>query len=290
MHGTGVPLVTPFTADGEIDEDALRSLVGWVVEQGIDFVVPCGSTSEAELMTEAERALVTEIVVDAVPDDVPVLPGTGHPGFEETMVQTERAADAGANGALVVIPHYYPHDQSTLESYFRDVADAASIPIYLYSMPKYTGMRLEPDTVASLADHENVHGMKDSSGDLQLFQRYRSATREKEFDLLVGSGGIYAPALDVGADGGILAVANAVPERASEIYRLHQGSKDDAAREVNQRIVDLNHAITSEHGIPGLKAAMRGRDQPAGQPRSPFQPVDTATARALQELVSDTLP
>jgi 4-hydroxy-tetrahydrodipicolinate synthase/4-hydroxy-2-oxoglutarate aldolase len=289
MQGTGVPLVTPFDADGDLDETALEELVAWVVDHGVDFLVPCGSTSEGELMTVAERARVTDVVVGAAPDDVEVLAGTGHPGFAETMTQTERAADAGADAALVVTPHYFAHDQATLEAYFREVADASPLPVYLYSMPLFTGMYLEPETVAALATHPNVHGMKDSSGDLERFQRYVAAARGADFDLLVGSGSIYAPALDVGATGGILALANVVPERASEIYRLHQGSKD-GAREVSQHVVALNHATTSEHGIPGLKAAMRSRGVPAGQPRRPFRDVDAAVEAALADLVEHTLP
>ena len=290
MHGTGVPLVTPFSSDGEIDADALASHVDWVLAQGVDFLVPCGSTGEAELMDVEDRTRVIEHVVEAAPSDVPVLAGTGHPGFAETLAQTERAADAGADAALVVTPHYYPHDQAALEAYYRDLADAAPIPLYLYNIPGYTGVSLEPGTVASLADHENVHGMKDSSGDLELLQRYRSATRERDFDLFVGGGSIYAPALDAGADGGILAVANVVPERATEIYRLHRGSKDAAAREVNQRVVALNHAITAESGVPGVKAAIAARGRDAGHPRRPFQPVDADTEDTLHALVQEVLP
>lgn len=290
MHGTGVPLVTPFSSAGDVDTDALAAHTEWVLEQGVDFLVPCGSTSEAELMTLEERAGVVEHVVETAPDDVPVLAGTGHPGFAETLAQTERAADAGADAALVVTPHYYPHDQATLETYFREFADASPLPVYLYNMPGFTGVSLDPGAVAALADHEQIYGMKDSSGDLELFQRFRSATRDADFDLFVGSGSIYAAALDAGGDGGILAVANVVPERAAEIYRLNQASKDAAARDVNQRIVALNHATTAEHGVPGLKAAMAARDRDGGHPRRPFQPVDTATEDELHELVADSLP
>lgn len=290
MHGTGVPLVTPFSSSGEIDTDALAAHTEWVLSQGVDFLVPCGSTSEAELMTLEERARVVEHVVEAAPDDVPVLAGTGHPGFAETLAQTERAAEAGADAALVVTPHYYNHDQATLETYYRELADTAPLPLYLYNMPGFTGISLDPETVASLADHERIHGMKDSSGDLERFQRYRSATRESDFALFVGGGSIYAPALDAGGDGGILAVANVVPERAAEIYRLHQASKDAAARDVNRRIVALNHAITSKHGIPGLKAAMAARDRDGGRPRRPFQPVDAGTEDELHGLVAESLP
>lgn len=290
MHGTGVPLVTPFSPSGDIDTDALAAHTEWVLEQGADFLVPCGSTSEAELMTLEERAQVTEHVVEAAPDDVPVLAGTGHPGFAETLAQTERAAEAGADAALVVTPHYYPHDQPTFETYYREFADTASIPIYLYNMPGFTGVSLDPETVASLADHERIHGMKDSSGDMERFQRFRTATRENDFDLFVGSGSVYAPALDAGADGGILAVANVVPERATEIYRLHQASKDAAARDVNRRIVELNHAVTTKHGIPGLKAAMTARGRDGGHPRRPFQPVAGDAEDELHRRVDESLP
>lgn len=290
MHGTGVPLVTPFSPSGEIDSDALSAHVDWVLEQGVDFLVPCGSTSEAELMTLDERARVTEQVVDAAPGDVPVLAGTGHPGLAETLAQTERAADAGADAALVVTPHYYNHGQAALEAYYRELADTTPLPLYLYNMPGFTGVSLDPETVGSLADHDRIHGMKDSSGDLELFQRFRTATRECDFALFVGGGSIYAPALDAGADGGILAVANVVPERATEIYRLHRASKDAAARDVNRRVVALNHAITTAHGVPGLKAAMAARNRDGGHPRRPFQPVDAATEDELHGLVDRSLP
>lgn len=290
MHGTGVPLVTPFTEDGDIDETSIPKLASWVIEQGVDFLVPCGSTGESELLTLAERAFVTELVVDAVPDEVPVVAGTGHPGLEETLLQTDRAADAGADAALVITPHYFTHDQETLEAYFRDVAAASPLPVYLYNMPKLTGMELAPDVIGRLATHENIHGMKDSSGDLEALQRYQTATNDHDFDLLVGNGGIYAAGLDIGAEGGILAMANVVPERASEIYRFHQASKHAAAREVNQRVVELNHALTKRHGVPGTKAAMRSRDVPAGVARKPFRPVDEPTELELEDLVADALP
>ncbi|MFB6299928.1 MAG: dihydrodipicolinate synthase family protein [Halobacteriales archaeon] len=288
MDGTGLPLVTPFDQNGVLDEGRLRDLVEWVQRRGVDFIVPCGSNSEAELMTVEERSRATEVVVEAA--DVPVLAGTGHPGLNETIRQTESAAEAGADAALVVTPFYFNHDQATLRTYYEELADAAPIPIYLYSVPKYTGVKLTPETVGTLATHDNIHGMKDSSGDLATFQRERSRTADEEFDLLVGSGGIYAPALDAGADGGVLALANIAPERASEIYRLHQDGEDAQARALNRELVELNTAVTGTYGIPGLKAAMRMRDAPVGQVRSPHLPVDADAEAALGELVEAAEP
>jgi dihydrodipicolinate synthase/N-acetylneuraminate lyase len=280
MHGIGPPLATPFTREGDVDHDRLRRLVDWVESRGVDFLVPCGSNSEAELMTADERAAVVETVVEAA--DVPVLAGTGSPGFRETLAATERAAAAGADGALVVTPFYYGHDDATLEAYYRDLADESPLPVYLYSVPVYTDVALDPAVVGRLADHPNVHGMKDSSGNMETFQRERRETEDADFDLLVGSGSVLAHALDAGADGGVLALANVAPEACAEASRLHREGDHAAARALNRDLVDLNRAVTSEHGIPGLKAAMRARGAPVGYSRSPHRPVDDATRESVE--------
>ncbi|WP_232702973.1 dihydrodipicolinate synthase family protein [Halobacterium wangiae] len=289
MNGLGVPLATPFDDAGDVDHDALATLVTWVTDRDVDFLVPCGSTSESELLTADERAAVVGTVVDAAPADVPVLAGTGSPGLRETLEATERAADAGADGALVVTPFYYDHDEADVAAYYQEVADASPLPVYLYSVPAYTGHTLEPETVASLAPHPNVAGMKDTTGDLGSFQRIRAATAGEAFDLFVGSGSVLAPALDAGADGGVLALANVAPERAAEIVERHAAGDDDAARAVNRDVVELDYAVTARYGVPGLKAAMRSRGVPAGTVRSPHRPVDDDAVAVLEALVEDAL-
>ncbi|QIB75926.1 dihydrodipicolinate synthase family protein [Halogeometricum borinquense] len=284
MIGIGPPLVTPFTADGLVDETALRDLVSWVESRGIDFLVPCGSNSEAELMTAEERARVIEIV--AAEASVPVLAGTGSPGYEETRQATAAAADAGADAALVVTPFYYPHDDTALETYYRDLADEAEIPIYLYSVPAFTDVKLSVSVVEALATHPNIAGMKDSSGDIETFVRERRLTADADFDLLVGSGSMLSHALDIGADGGVLALANVAPEATTAIYDAHRERDVTAARERNEALVELNRAVTTTYGIPGLKAAMRARGAPAGRARRPHQPVSDDTREELERLVA----
>jgi len=287
MNGTGLPLATPF-ANGYVDHDALRALVAWVEARGVDFLVPCGSNSEAPLMTPEERAGVVETVCEAA--SIPVLAGTGHAGYEPAVDATRRAADAGADAALVVTPYYFDHDQPTLEAHYEDLADASPIPVYLYSVPVYTGIRLEPETVGRLAGHPNVGGMKDSSGDLGTFQRIRARTEDANFDLLVGSASVYAHALDAGGDGGVLALANVVPDRAGEIYERHANGDHAGARALNRDLLELNRAITTVYGIPGLKAAMHARDAPAGDPRRPHRPANDETRAELEALVGDATP
>ncbi|UPV75374.1 dihydrodipicolinate synthase family protein [Halorussus limi] len=288
MHGTGVPLITPFDADGDLDEERLREVVRWVEDGGVDFIVPCGSNSEAELMGVEERARVVEVVADET--ELPVLAGTGHPGLSETLRQTDLAAEAGADAALVVTPFYYGHDGETLEAYYRDVADESPIPVYLYSVPTYTDVKLSPEVVGRLAGHDNVAGMKDSSGDIETFQRERRLTDDEEFDLLVGSGSVYAHALASGGDGGILGLANVAPERASEIFKLHQAGEDRSARQLNAELVELNRAVTSKHGVPGAKAAMAERGVDAGYPRKPHREVGDDVRAEIEALVDDLTP
>ena len=286
MDGVAAPLVTPFTEDGDVDEPALADLVGWLEDRGIDFLVPCGSTSEAELLTADERVRVIDTVADAA--SVPIIAGTGSPGYRETREATDAAAAAGADAALVVTPFYYSHDQSALADYYRDVADAAPIPIYLYSVPVFTNVRLAPDTAAALADHPNVAGMKDSAGDVESFVRLVRGTADADFDPVVGNAAVFSQALAAGATGGILALANVAPEVAAEIYDV-ASSDPDAARRLNAEVVALNRAVTSEFGIPGLKYAMRQRGAPAGYARSPHQSPDAAAQERLDSLV-ESLP
>jgi len=285
MDGIGPPLVTPFDTDGAVDHDRLATLVDWVEDRGVDFVVPCGSTSEAELLTPEERGAVIETVVEAA--SVPVIAGTGAPGQAETLRNTAVAADAGADAALVVTPFYYNHDQATLEAYYREVADVSPLPVYLYSVPMFTGVKLTPKTVGALADHPNVVGMKDSSGDVAAALDVLNWTDNAAFDLVVGAGGVLAPALAAGATGGILAIANLVPTRVREIYTATQEGDPEQARAQNADLLALKETVIGEYGIPGLKWAMRERGAPAGHPRSPHQPLTDAAVDDLNGLLDD---
>lgn len=288
MRGTGVALVTPFTAEGDIDEAALTGLVGELERRGVDFVVPVGSTGESVLLTAEEQARVIRLVTEAASG--PVLAGTGQPGLRATAEATGRAAAAGADAAMVVTPYYYAHDQATLAAYYRELADESDLPVYAYSIPSRTGVALEAETVAELAAHPNIAGLKDSSGDLERLHREVTPTADDAFDVLVGHGGLYAQSLELGAVGGILALANVAPELASEVYDRHDHGDHEGARALNRELIELNRAITTRFGVAGLKAAMRMRGLPAGHVRSPHRPVGPAAEAELERLVEAAEP
>lgn len=285
MDGIGPPLVTPFDGAGDVDHGKLRELVSWIEDRGVDFVVPCGSNGEAELLTADERAAVVETVVDEA--SVPVVAGTGNPGRRETVEATEAAAAAGADAALVVTPFYYTHDQETLETYFREVADEVSLPVYLYSVPAFTGVRLEPDTVGNLASHPNVAGVKDSLADIGEMIRTRSRVADEDFDLLVGSASVLAAGLDAGATGGVVALANLAPRATVDVHETHS-TDPERARARNADLVELNRAVTTEFGVPGLKWAMRERGAPAGRARSPHRSIGREARDRLGSLLAES--
>jgi len=285
MEGLGVPIVTPFDETGTIDEAALRRTVDWVTGAGVDFILACGSTGESELLTLEERAHVVDVLVDHA--SVPVLGGVGHPGLEETRAQFDRLP-AGVDGALVVTPFYFDHDQDSLAAYYRTVADKADVPVYLYSVPGKTGVSLTPETVGELASHDTIHGMKDSSGDIATLQRELDRVND-DFALFVGHGGVFVQGLDAGANGAILAVANVVPEKVLEVLDLHRSGRAEEARRLGRRLVELNHLITSEYGVPGVKAGMRLRDVSAGRVRAPHQPIAAEAERSIQSALDAVL-
>lgn len=285
MQGTGVPIVTPFEDEDTVNHAVLAELVHWMETSGVDFFVPCGSTSEAPALTHDERREVIETITNAT--DLPVIAGTGHEALKPTLEATDVAADAGAEATLVLTPHYFGAPDAGIIRYFQELADRSSLPLYLYSVPPYTGYAMPPDVVSTLATHDRIVGIKDSSGNLTAVQQIISRTATLEFDVLVGSGSTFAASLNAGADGGILALANVVPDLASDIYRSHVTGDIEASRALNQSLVELNEAITTRFGVAGTKAALGLRGYDAGYPRLPLQPLNPGDREIIEDLLNE---
>jgi dihydrodipicolinate synthase/N-acetylneuraminate lyase len=162
------------------------------------------------------------------------------------------------------------------------------VPVYLYSVPGKTGVALTPETVGELASHDTVHGMKDSSGDLVTLQRVLNRVDE-DFELFVGHGGAFVQGIEAGAAGGILAVANVVPNRVIDVLEFQRTGRTAEARELGRRLVELNYVLTVEYGVPSVKAGMRLRDVPAGHVRGPHQPVSEMVEREIETLLESVL-
>jgi 4-hydroxy-2-oxoglutarate aldolase len=276
------PMVTPFT-NGEVDSEA----IGWNVERwmrgGLGGVVALGTNGEAALLEEAEGDRVLEAVREAVPPDRLVIAGTGRESTRATITATRRAAALGADYALVRTPSFFRSQMTpaVLVRHFGAVADASSIPILLYNFPGQTGVNFSPETMATLAEHPNIAGMKETGTDAAQLAGFVDATASASFSVLVGAAPGFYPGLCVGAVGAIVAVACVLPELCVRLLSLTSDGSHAEARALQRLLTPLGRLVTTTHGVPGLKAAMDAAGYRGGEPRAPLIPV---SPRVMDEI------
>lgn len=284
------PIVTPFDEDEAVDADALADLVDHLIEeQGVTGLVPCGTTGEMGSLTDEERREVVETTVDAADGRVPVMAGVGETAVGEVLDHIAAAAEAGADSALVVAPYFggdAPAEGN--EEFFRAIADESELPVYLYNIPPAVGQDIDEDTVAALADHDNVAGIKDSSGDVTYFNSLIRRTPD-DFEVYQGWDGAYAPSLAMGADGGVNALTHFFGDVYAEVAEALEDGDVERARERQLGVIDEVFEACREHGFaPATKAVLAERGViPHGAVRPPQQEVPDDEAAELAEFVAD---
>lgn len=284
FEGVYPPIPTPFEA-GEISLARLEAnLERWLATDLTGFVV-AGSNGESAFLTFDERVALIGAVRGKAPDRR-VIAGTGLETTAQTIELTRACADAGADAALVLPPHFFTGSMTpdVLRRHFEAVADASPVPTLLYNMPKNTGINLGADLVAVLSHHPNIVGIKDSGGDIVQISEIVSRT-EPDFHVFAGSGSFFLPALAVGAKGGMMAVANVLPEACCTLYALARAGRYDAARPIQQALLTANAAVTSRYGVPGLKAAMDTLGYFGGDPRLPLLPLSEGEKQAVADIL-----
>jgi 4-hydroxy-2-oxoglutarate aldolase len=220
-----------------------------------------------------------------------LLAGTGAESTAETIERTKRAAEFGYDAALVKTPHYYKpaYKPEVLVAHYRRVADESPIPVVLYSIPQFTGITLSVADVAALAEHPNIIGIKDSSGNVQGVAEIVAAT-PPAFQVLVGSAASVYPSLAIGARGAILALACALPEKCVVLFELFRQGEHEKARELQSILLRASKLIVSELGIAGVKFVMDQRGYRGGIPRLPLQPLSDERKARISSLLSDLEP
>jgi 4-hydroxy-2-oxoglutarate aldolase len=280
LRGVLAPLTTPFADDRSLALDRLQENIRKYNRVALCGYILTGSTGEAVLLTRDETERVWAAGREAAAPDKILIAGTGMDSTAETIARTNRAADLGYHAALVKTPYYYKPmmTPSALEEHYRRVADAAWIPILIYSMPAFTGVTVEADLAVRLAEHPNILGIKDSSGNVQ---RAGEIVRRAPagFQTLVGSAPTFADSLSVGARGGILALACVLPELCLELFDAAARGEADRRQLLQQALVEPASIIVSKLGPAGVKYAMDQRGYYGGPPRSPLQPL-AASERA----------
>ena len=284
-RGTYTAIVTPFAPDGGIDVKSLRKLVDFQVEGGVEGVVPCGTTGESATMDLEEQKKVVRTVLEQVDGRVLVLAGAGGNSTSQVTVVAREMQSLGADGILSVVPYYNKPTQEGMYQHFTRVADAVSIPMVLYNVPSRTGSNMLPETALRLAEHDNVTGIKEASGNLlQAMEIIKGAP--EDFRVLSGEDNLTFPLLGLGADGVISVVANEVPMMMSRMVRDSLAGNWDEARKIHYKLLGLmNVNFVETNPIPAKAAlAMMGIIEECY--RMPLVPLrDESRAKLRQELV-----
>jgi 4-hydroxy-2-oxoglutarate aldolase len=286
LEGVFAPVITTFYQDGELDVASFAANVRAHLNAGLNGILVAGSTGEAALLDFDERAALVDATRELTPDDKWVLVGTGAESTRTCLKQTKEAAKRGADAVLVVAPHYYANamTEEALRQHYRRVADESPVPVVLYSIPKYMHFSLPETLVAELAQHENVIGIKDSSGNKDLLNGFLKA-KSPTFSVLVGSAQLFHHALMSGASGGILAASMFAPQIALDIYENHRKGDMAAAEAAQAKFTPLGAKIVGELGVPGVKRALDSIGLCGGPMRLPLQPLDEKQAAVVDELV-----
>jgi 4-hydroxy-2-oxoglutarate aldolase len=278
LKGILLPTTTPFDRDGRVSTaDITSNIKAWSSHGVIGFVV-LGSTGERVHLDEREYLEVIE--VSRAASDLILIAGAGQQSTINTIKEINRAARAGAQAVLVITPYFYRPaiTQETLVNYYTAVADAAPVPVLLYSMPPLTGIKIEPETIARLSEHPNIIGVKDSSNDIAGFGRTVELC-PRDFAVMTGNGTVLCDALRAGATGGILAVGCVVAEVCVEIFRAFTNGDKERSDKLQTELTPLASAVTTKYGIGGLKAALDLAGYRGGAVRAPLRaPVISARA------------
>ena len=291
LRGILAPVVTPFDDSGDIHVESFTRNIRAHLAAGCCGIVAMGSTGEAALLDDAERNSLVEAARKEIGGDRTLLVGTGAESTRAVIARTKAAADRGADGVLVVAPHYYSEAMTpeALREHYERVADTSPIPVLLYTIPKYMHFSLPPEIVAELALHENIIGMKDSSGDGALFARYLESQSET-FRVLTGSGVLFAEALVMGAYGGILAVSLFAPARSFDVWQAHERGESHVVSRAQEALTPLAKRIVGGMGVAGVKAAMDRVGLAGGAPRPPLRPLAAPARGLLEELLRAAEP
>jgi 4-hydroxy-tetrahydrodipicolinate synthase len=248
-------MVTPFTKDGTIDEERLRSLVHFLLDQGADGVVPCGTTGESATLNHEEHKRVIEITVQAVNGRVPVLAGTGSNSTAESIDLTRSAKGIGADGALLISPYYNKPTQEGIYRHYKRIAQETAFPLILYNVPGRTALNILPETVARLASIENIVGIKEASADLYHISRIIEGC-DDDFVVLSGDDFTVLPTLMIGGRGVISVVANVAPADMSAMTKAFSQGDTDRARTLHYKMLPLMGAMFLETNPVPVKTAL----------------------------------
>ncbi|HYP25310.1 MAG TPA: 4-hydroxy-tetrahydrodipicolinate synthase [Blastocatellia bacterium] len=284
LKGCGTAIVTPFNEDLSVDEEALRRFVDFQIEEGIDFLVPCGTTGESVTLAPDEQRRVVETVLRASRGRVPVIAGAGGNNTAHVIDSARAFEKAGAHGLLSVTPYYNRPTQEGLFRHFRAIAGSTSLPIILYNVPGRTSVNLLPETVARLSEIPNIVGVKEASGDVSQIAEVIARVPE-DFKVFSGDDSITLPTVALGGVGVISVASNEAPRQMTALTRACLENRWDEARRLNKELLPLMKVNFIESSPGPVKAALAMMGRIKEVYRLPMVPVTDETRQKLREVL-----
>ncbi len=285
ISGVLPALITPFTRENKVNTEGLKENIGFLIENGVSGIVPCGTTGESATLSIEEHEKVIDVAVEY--STVPVVAGTGSNNTTEALELTRSAMDAGADAALLITPYYNkPNDRGML-AHFRKISDKVDIPMILYNVPSRTGINLKPELVAELAREGNIIGIKEASGNLDQITKILELTKDEDFVILSGDDGLTLPIMALGGAGVISVVANAAPKLMVSMVEAFQKGNLDEARRLHLTLAPLIRAVFSETNPIPIKKAVELIGLPAGNLRLPLASISEDNELKLRKVLND---
>jgi 4-hydroxy-tetrahydrodipicolinate synthase len=285
FNGALSAIITPFR-DGVVDEPALRDLIEWQIQAGVDGIVPCGSTGESATLTHTEHDEVIRIAVQQAHRRVPVLAGTGSNSTAEAIRLTAFAREAGADGALLLSPYYNKPTQEGIVKHYKMIAASVDLPLFVYNIPGRTASNILPETVARLAEIKNIVGIKEASGSLEQISDIRALCGERLI-VLSGDDSLTLPIMALGGKGVIAVITNVMPRETHELAAAALAGDFTRAREIHFKLLPLMRALMAETNPIPVKFAVSLMRKCSPEVRMPLTPVSNGAAERLRGVMKE---
>ena len=284
FKGSMVAIVTPFTAEGKVDEEKYRELIEFQLENGTDVIVPCGTTGESATLDYQEHDRVIRICIEQVKRRVPVIAGTGSNSTAEAIEISQHAKEMGADGVLLVSPYYNKPSQEGLFQHYKALAESVALPQVLYNVPGRTGLNMEAKTTIRLAAFANIVAIKEASGSVTQASEILAAAGEK-IDVLSGDDFLTLPLMACGAKGVISVTANIAPKQVKAMVSAVQGGNWEEAKRLHLQLLDLHQAMFIESNPVPAKTSLALMGKISADVRLPLVGMENASLDKLKAVL-----
>ncbi len=287
FKGLGIALITPFTADGQVDYDSLKSIINYQIENGADFFCILATTGETPCLTQEEKRQIKQTIVETVAGRTPILMGCGGNNTAAVIEEIKTSDWSGIDGLLSVCPYYNKPSQEGLYQHFKAIADSTTLPIVLYNVPGRTGINLQAATTCRLAaDCDNIVAIKEASGSLEQIDDIIK-NKPADFDVISGDDALTFPMIACGAVGVISVIGNALPKEFSRMIRLEFNGEYEPARKIHHKFTELYKLLFVDGNPAGVKALLSEMGMIQNVLRLPLVPTRIQTLHKMAEILKD---